>query len=64
MRTVRQFDYVTYVFYLPSLVCLCQVIEAQKNQKRLTRELARIPLLHLLIKDKFLWLSIPDIVTN
>ena len=46
------------------LVCLCAVIEAKNKWKKTDGELARILLLHLLVKGTFLWRSFPYIAIN
>ena len=60
-RNVSQFDYLTIGFWF---VFFRAVIEAQASEKKVTRELARTLLLHLLLKGKLLWRSFPDIVIN
>ena len=60
-RNVNQFDYLTIGF---RFAFFCAVIWAQTSEKKVTQELARTLLLHLLLKGKFLWRSFPDIVIN
>ena len=65
-RTVRRFDYVSisFQFALISLSLRTNRKKKKKNEKRVTRALAQIFLLHLRRKGKFPWWSFPYIIIN